>query len=192
MTETQILQWIKQNLGPVIKQSIAGALVSNPDLLYTEDWLVAIACRETGQLIAKRLYQNPSVPSGEQLVRIAPLMTGDYSQREGETEKTYHGFGFWQADIGSFPDFIKSGLWKIPAKACAKAIAVLEDKRIYIVEHFQGLTGDPLARAITAAYNCGEGNVKAVLNEGHDIDIRTTEKNYSADVWRLRSIYQTL
>lgn len=192
MTYTDELKWIKANLGPIIKQALAAALAKNPRLPYTEDWLAAIACRETGELLAKRIAQAGNIPSGKQLETIAPLMTGDYSQRPGETEKSYHGFGFWQADIASFPQFVKSGNWKDPAKACAMAIDILEGKRLFLEPHFPNVTGDAIERAITAAYNCGEGNIRAVLNEGHDIDIRTTGKNYSAQVWEFRKIYQTL
>lgn len=190
MTETQIIQWIKTNLGPIIDYSLVMARGRNPDLLYTEDWLGGIAMRETGGLIAKLL---PSVPAtGNALNLISPLMRGDFGQRPADKEKMYHGFGFWQIDIASFPAFIKSGDWKDALFTCEKAIAVLEDKRAYIHEHFPQLAGDDLARAITAAYNCGEGNVVKVLTEQHDIDIRTTDKNYSAEVWRFRGIYQSL
>lgn len=191
MTYTDELRWIKANLGPVIKQAIAVALIKTPKLLYTEDWLAAIACRETGELIAKRIAQSGNIPSGKQLETIAPLIKGDYSQRPGEKENSYHGFGFWQADIASFPAFVRSGDWKDPGKACAMAIDILEGKRAFLQPHFPNLVGDALERAITAAYNCGEGNVRAVLNEAHDIDIRTTGKNYSAQVWEFRKIYQT-
>lgn len=192
MTNTDVLRWIKTNLGPIIQTAIASAKAKNPDLLYTEDWLGAIACRETGELIAKRISQAGNVASGNILNVIAPVMRGDFSQRPGEKEAGYHGFGFWQADIVSFPAFVKSGNWKDPALACAMAIDILEGKREYLQPHFPALAGDPLARAMTAAYNCGEGNVRDVLNEQHDIDIRTTGKNYSAQVWEFRQIYQTL
>ncbi len=192
MTNTQILQWIKMNLGPVMAQALAQAKAKNSQLLYTEDWLGAICCRETGELIAKRIAQSGNILSGKVLETIAPLMRGDYSQRPGETEAQYHGYGFWQADIASFPVFISSGGWKDPSKGCTMAISILEGKRAYLQPHFPALDGDALDRAITAAYNCGEGNVRDVLNEGHDIDIRTTGKNYSAQVWEFREIYKTL
>lgn len=191
MTNTQILQWIKLNLGPVIQDAIAAGRTKSPDFLYTEDWLAAIACRETGALIAKRLADS-TIQSGKVLSTIAGLMRGDYSQRKGEAELTYHGYGFWQADIGSYPAFVKSGDWKDPAKACAMAISILEGKRSFLESHFPNLTGGDLSRAITAAYNCGEGNVRDVLNEGHDIDIRTTGKDYSKNVWEFRAVYLTL
>lgn len=192
MTTIDILRWIKLNLGPIIADKLAAAKVKNPGLLYTEDWLAGIAMRETGALIAKRIGQAGNLPTGKIFGVIAPLMTGDYSQRPGEKENSYHGFGFWQADIKSFPAFVRSGDWKDPAKGCAMAIDILEGKRDYLQPHFPDLAGDDLHRAITAAYNCGEGNVRDVLNEKHDIDIRTTGHDYSKNVWEFREMYRNL
>jgi hypothetical protein len=183
MTNTDVLKWIKRNLGSIMLSSIERAKVKNPSLLYTEDWLAAIACRETGRLITR----YPNAP----LADVSAVMRGDLSQRDGEFEKRYHGYGFWQADIDSFPDFVRSGAWKDPVKACDMAIAVLEGKRAYISQ-YSNVSGEQLARAVTAAYNCGEGNVMKVLTAGHDIDSKTTDHNYSKNVWEFRAIYQTL
>lgn len=193
MTNTDTLRWIKLNLGPIIRQSIEAAKAKNPDLLYTEDWLAGIAMRETGtELIPKRLAQAANIQSGNQLSVIAPLIKGDYSQRPGEKEKTYHGFGFWQIDIASYPDFVRSGDWKSPALTCQKAIQVLEGKRMWLLQHVPDFKSYPLDRAITAAYNCGEGNVAHVIAEDHDIDARTFSHDYSKNVWEFREIYKTL
>lgn len=192
MTNIEILRWIKLNIGPIIAEKLAAAQLKNPDLLYTEDWLGAIVMRETGGLIAKRINQAGDVPSGKMLGVISPLMTGDYSQRPGETEKRYHGFGFFQADIGSFPAFVRSGDWKDPGKACAKAIDILEGKRVYLTHHYPALAGDDLARATTAAYNCGEGNVGHVIDAKQDIDARTANHDYSKNVWEFREMYRNL
>ncbi len=186
MTERNILSWINNNLGPVIEQALAEAKRNNPDLLYTKDWLAAMAMRETGFLIARYAGQAKTP------VQIHPLMRGDYSQRPGEKEKSYHGYGYWQIDIASYPAFVKSGDWKDPLKTCRKAIAVLEEKRLYLQQQFPSLTGEDLARAVTAAYNCGQGNVSKVIRKGEDIDSRTHQKNYSAEVWRYREIFNTL
>jgi hypothetical protein len=72
------------------------------------------------------------------------------------------------------------------------AIAVLEEKRLYLEPKFPNLQGDSLHRAITAAYNCGQGNIAKVLNEGKDIDDRTYNHDYSREVWRFREIFNTL
>lgn len=186
MTEREILSWIKNNLGDVIDKAIAEAKKKNPALLYTRDWLAAMAMRETGFKIAEfvKLGKKPEV--------IHTIMRGDYGQREGEKEKSYHGFGYWQIDIGSYPAFVKSGDWKDPFKTCCKAIAVLEEKRMFLAPKFPNLQGDSLCRAVTAAYNCGQGNVEKVLNKGLDIDARTYNKDYSAEVWRFRQIFNSL
>lgn len=176
MTEKQILGWIKTNLAPVINKAIADSGTT----LYTEDWLAAMAMREVNFLIARH--------AAKPLAEVAKLMRGDYSQRKGETKPQYHGYGFWQIDIGSFPDFIKTGDWQDPYKCCMKAISVLEGKRKYLQPKFPTLDN----RAITAAYNCGEGNVAKALKNGKDCDIYTHNKDYSKEVWRYRDIYNTI
>ncbi|WP_276483539.1 hypothetical protein [Paraflavitalea pollutisoli] len=186
MTEKQAIAWILKELGPIIDKALTEAKAKNPDLMYTTDWLAAMAYRETGFLIARYMAQNAKPEA------IHPLMRGDYGQRPGEREKSYHGFGYWQIDIGSFPEFVKSGAWKDPYKTCVKAIEVLEGKRKYLQLKFPALTGDSLARAVTAAYNCGEGNVQKVLLAGQDIDSRTHQKNYSKEVWRFREIARSI
>jgi hypothetical protein len=177
MTEKQILQWIQSNL----KQSILPAL---PGTIYTEDWLGAMACREVGGLINR--YRATKKPA-----EIFPLLKGDYTQRPGETEKQYHGFGPWQIDVNTDIHFINAGEWMDPHAAAMKAVQVLESKRRYLTTH-TALSGEPLARAITAAYNCGEGNIVKVIARGLDIDAYTANHNYSADVFRMREIYKTL
>lgn len=186
MTERNILSWINNNLGSVMEQALAEAKRGNPDLLYTKDWLAAIAMRETGFLIARYAAQAKTP------AQIHPLMRGDYSQRPGEKEKSYHGYGYWQIDIASYPAFVKSGDWKDPLKTCRKAIAVLEEKRLYLQQQFPSLAGEELARAVTAAYNSGQGNVAKAVRAGRDVDVYTHQKNYSAEVWRYREIAQAI
>lgn len=186
MTERDILQWVNVNLGDAIDRAIVHAREKFPDHPYTKDWLAAMSMRETGFLIARY------VKAGTKTDIIHNLMKGDFTQRPDEKEKSYHGFGYWQIDIGSYPDFVKSGDWKDPFKTCRKAIAVLEEKLLYLVPKFPNLQGDGLNRAITAAYNCGQGNVAKVLTAGQDIDARTYNKDYSAEVWRFRQIFNSL
>lgn len=185
MTERQCIQWIRKELGPVIKL----ALQARPGVIYTEDWLGGMAYRETGILMHRY--------AGKPMLTISATSRGDYSQRPGETEKQYHGFGFWQIDIGSFPQFVKSGDWKDPLKCCIKAIDVLEGKRKYLFAEGGQFAAknyplDFMYRGITAAYNCGEGNVAKVIRAGADIDSRTHGKDYSKKVWEYREIYRAL
>jgi len=186
MTERDTLRWINVNLVPIIEIALIQAKAKHPDHPYAKDWLAGMAMRETGFLIARY------VKEGVKPEIIHTLMRGDYGQRPGEKEKSYHGYGYWQIDIGSYPQFIKSGDWKDPYKTCLKAIEVLEEKRHYLVPKFPNLQGDSLHRAITAAYNCGQGNVAKVLNEGKDIDARTYNHDYSREVWRFREIFNSL
>jgi len=178
MTQKDALRWIKDNLSFVIKKSIEGTP-------YTEDWLAAMACREVWILIIR--YAPTRRPS-----EMHPLMKGDYGQREGESKKQYHGFGYMQIDIGSYPDFVNSGDWKEPQKCFDKAVSVLNEKRAYITRKFPNLSGAALEDAITAAYNCGEGNVEKNLRKGKDVDSSTHGKDYSKDVRRIREMYLTL
>ena len=184
MTETQILTWIRDNLGKIIDKAIA---VESP-VIYTQDWLAAIVMREVNGLIARY------VPKGLDLESISGLMRGDYTQRKdrGETSKRYHGFSFFQIDIDSYPDFVSSGQWKDPYLSCLTAISVLESKRRYLQARFKLLSGEPLDRAITAAYNCGEGNVAKSIISDASVDTHTTGGNYSKEVFRFRDEYKKL
>lgn len=187
-----ILSWIKLNLGDIIRAAVAAAKEKFPDSPLTEDWLAGITCRETGEIIAKHMPGLASVPSGRQLAVISPLMKGDYSQRKGDPANIYHGFGFTQIDIASFPAFVKSGDWQDPGKCYGMSVAILEDDRKWLQEHFPSLTGDALERAITAAYNCGPGGIRDAIEAGADIDSRTTGHDYSKSVWQYREWYKTL
>jgi len=188
MTEKNIMRWYREFLLADVEKAIAFKKERNPDLIYTADWLIAMAYRETWTLTIK--YINNKIL----FENIKPIVRGDYGQRPGETEKTFHGFGFWQIDIGSYPDFIKSGEWKDPFKCCCKAIDVLEEKRLYLESKIASSHYDveTFHRMITAAYNCGQGNVIKAINAGDPIDSRTHEKNYSQMVWNYRELYMSL
>jgi len=54
------------------------------------------------------------------------------------------------------------------------------------------IPGYELDRATVAAYNCGEGNVAKVMRAGLDVDARTHQHNYSAEVWRFREMYKAI
>lgn len=185
MTERDILQWININLGAAIDRAIVHAKENFPSHPYSKDWIAGIIMRETGFHIARY------VKEGAKPDIIHTLMRGDYSQRQGEKEKSYHGYGYTQIDIGSYPDFVKSGNWKDPFKTFVKAITVLEEKRLYLEPRFPNLRGDGLHRAITAAYNCGQGRVAQALNQGKDIDAFTYNHDYSAEVWRFRQLFNS-
>ena len=188
MTERQIMTWYKQNLLPSVEKAIAYKKERDPSLIYTADWLIAMAYRETWTLVV-RYIQNKIL-----LENVLTIVKGDYGRREGELEKQFHGFGFWQIDIGSYPSFVKSGEWKDPFKCCCKAIDVLEEKRNSLERHLRKEQYDveTFHRMITAAYNCGQGNVIAAVQKKQPIDSRTHEKNYSQKVWEYRTLYNSL
>lgn len=185
MTEKQTIKWIADELRTMISQAIQEAKQKNPNLLYTTDWLIGMTYREVGFLLQRYIGRVPPKD-------IWPIVKGDYSQRKGEKEASYHGFGLMQIDIGSFPDFVKSGDWKDPLKTYKKAISVLESKRQYLQKECPSLSGDELCRAITAGYNAGAGRLPPLIEKGADIDTYTHQHNYSKEVWRFREIYNSL
>jgi hypothetical protein len=188
MTERSIMRWYKENLQQAVEKAIALKKEKNPELLYTTDWLLAMAYRETWTLVA-RYIKNKIV-----FENVLTVVKGDYGKRDGETEKQFHGFGFWQIDIGSYPQFVKSGDWKDPFKCCCKAIDVLEEKRLYLESKFDkdDFNSETFQRMITAAYNCGQGNVTKAVNAKLGMDYYTHEKNYSQMVWKYRELYNSL
>ena len=183
MTEKSILTWIKSNLGAFIRQAIANTPIP-------ENIIAGMIMRETGLLIQDKLKLNPKANPA----MIGTLMRGDYSQRLGETEKQFRGYGFLQIDIASFPDFVKSGDWKDPFKAIQKGVSVLQDKKRILSLNFPKLLPDELLRASIAAYNCGQAHVIHCLSSVPpiDIDFYTYSKNYSAEVLRFSDIYKEL
>jgi transglycosylase-like protein with SLT domain len=106
----------------------------------------------------------------------------------------FHGFGFWQIDIGSFPDFVNSGNWTDPLETAKMAVKVLNGKMNFLKSKGWQDELDPNTweRAITAAYNCGEGNVNKALSKNLDVDCFTFSKDYSKEVFRYRNIYTKL
>jgi hypothetical protein len=172
-----VLTWIKQNLRIQITVAITGTS-------FTEDWLAALACRETGGLLTK--YVN----SGNTTVALlAPLMKGDYTNGE------YHGYSFWQIDIRSFPDFINSGDWVNSQKAAVQAVSVLNTMKKSLIElgiAKYSLPNDGDDRATTASYNCGSGNVMKALEEGQNVDYFTANQNYSSQVFSFRAMYLSI
>lgn len=180
-TDKDILNWIKNNLGVMIREAIHNTV-------FAEDWLAGICCRETGFLIVR--YHN----QGFGFEDICAKMLGDYSKRPGESAKRYHGYGFWQIDINSYPDFVNHGDWKDPFKTAQKAVSVLEEKRKYLIQKgwAQKLEATQFERAVTAAYNCGQGNVHKALSGGGDVDCYTYANDYSKEVFRYRRIYKSL
>jgi hypothetical protein len=172
-----VLLWIKNNLKVILTIATTGTE-------FTEDWLAAIAARETGGLITKYVNRGNTTIND-----LASLMKGDF------TNGIYHGFSFWQIDIRSFPDFIHSDDWKNPQKSAIKAIAVLQGKKKSLIAlgiTRYSLSQDIIDRAITASFNCGEGNVMKAIKSNKDIDSYTANNDYSKQVFNFRKVYVNL
>ena len=178
--ERKVIAWIRHELGPIFRQALK---VANCDFKYPEEIMGGLVCRETGGIIAEHMGKMT-------LAQISSISRGDYSQRKGETEKIYHGYGFPQIDIGSYREFVRSGDWKDPLKAMIMCLKVLEEKRRYIQGKLSHLAGEDLLRAILAAYNCGQGNVVKVLKAGQDVDSRTAGGDYSKAILDYSTDYQ--
>ncbi len=180
-SDQKMMKWVKDNLGGIIVQAVAGSF-------YREDWLAGMCARETGFLFTRYVNQ------GKSFEEICLLMKGDYGKRPGEPAKMYHGFGFWQIDTGSFPAFINSGKWRDPFETAKMAVMVLDQKKDFLIQKGwqQKLTAPMFERAITAAYNCGQGNVHKALSNNRDVDYYTFSKDYSKEVFRYSSVYDKL
>ena len=179
--DKQMMQWIKDNLSVSMKEAVAGSE-------FTEDWLAGMCARETGFLFTRFANQ------GNTFEQVAPLMKGDFGKRKNDAQKIFHGFGFWQIDIDSFPDFVNSGKWADPLETAKMAVKVLNGKKNFLQQKgWQNkLPATMFQRAVTAAYNCGEGNVNKALANNLDVDNFTFAKDYSREVFRYRSLYNGL
>lgn len=111
-----------------------------------------------------------------------------------------NGFGWMQADKRSFPEWIRTGAWKDPAKAFEMGARILRDKladttgcegvrftvrdkagRVYTCERGKRLSKRERYMVALAAYNCGRW-AHYHVSKGRDIDTGTTGKDYAADV----------
>lgn len=168
-TTKNILTWIHDNLGEIHREV-------TKDYIYTEAWLAGIVCREVGFLIPRK------VSAGQSFEYIAAHMTGDSG----------HGRSFYQIDDRSYPDFVNSTPLSNVKAYAKKAVECLEEKRKYLVS--KGWDEDKLGdetfeRAITAAYNCGQGNVLKALSRGLNEDYYTFTQDYSKCVMEYRYLY---
>lgn len=195
MNERQMMIWIKKNVAPIVQKAIE----ETGEKYFTEDDLCAICYREVNNLLFR------FVPTNMQFEVLCSLMKGDYSKRDADKEKIYHGFSFWQIDIGTNLDFIKSGEWKNPLKACKKALQILNGKKKVFDQLY---SGEQLQRIIFASYNCGEGNVKKALRKSAEgklfahnnepltfekvCDYYTHERNYSQKVMQYKTTYKSI
>lgn len=149
--------------------------------------LAGITCRETGLKIAKLYDANPKMT----VATVAPIMTGDYSQRPGETGSTYHGFGFTQIDKVSYPDFVRRGDWKDPLKCYKLTIQILQDNFLLLSRNAPNLPQEMIWKYVIASYNAGKGRELSVITKSLDPDTYTFAHNYSSEVLRFVDIYNS-
>jgi len=179
--DREILVWIKKELGETIRKAVAD---SGTD--FEESLLGAMVLREVGVIISR------NVPKKLSMMDISGITRGDYTKRKNDKEEMYHGYSYFQIDIDSFPDFVKSGNWKDPYKSCLMAIKVLEGKRKYIASKCPELDEKSLYRATIAAYNYGEGTACKRIKAKQDIDLGTAHNNYSKLVLECKECYEGL
>lgn len=113
----------------------------------------------------------------ELLLAIASRETNMQSIKGDFRGGRYHGFGIMQVDIGTDPAFCASWTPNKVAESIERGTQILAGKRTYLAT--KNITD---LRAITAAYNTGEGNVSRSVAAGRDPDSTTTGKDYGSDV----------
>jgi hypothetical protein len=181
MTEQAIITWLKNNVGAAIQQ----AITDTGEQLISADTLVGMAMRETGLKVMNLLGAGHTAPG------LFTLIQGDWGKRATDARERYHGYGLWQIDVASYPDFVNSGDWKDPYKCCVKAIEVLNEKKKYLLERFPGLDSNPenFLMEIVAAYNCGQGAEAMAIHLQKDVDARTFNNDYANEVFRFSGIF---
>jgi hypothetical protein len=174
MTNQQIINWLKTNIGADVQRAIA----DTNEQLFTPEIMIGMAMRETGLKVMELLNEGHTVPE------IYSLIKGDYSKRLTDKEPIYHGYGLWQIDIGSFPEFVKSGDWIEPYQCCLKALTILNANKHYLLTRFPGLAenSDSFLMEIIASYNTGAGSESKAIAAGSDVDSRTFNQDYSNSV----------
>lgn len=192
VTNETVLKWINENLGGIIRKAIIGTL-------YSEELLAGIVMREVGTSKLAKFIHNQLKEKAEKDFSITPQkwtfdyicknMKGDWGLRKGELYPRYHGFGFWQIDIGSYPEFIESGKWQDPYECCLQAIKCLQEKEEQLYSYYSYLF---YKRVIIAAYNCGASRVIKALRENRDIDYYTYNRDYSKSVLEFAEQYRQL
>lgn len=109
---------------------------------------------------------------------------GDYAKRRGSLPPDGLGWGrgLMQIDYAAH-EFARNGMWRDAESNIRYGMKdVLLVNVRYFKKKFPDLDDDTRTRAAIAAYNCGPGTVKKLLEVGADVDKFTAHGNYSADV----------
>jgi soluble lytic murein transglycosylase-like protein len=147
--------------------------------------IAGIGSRESGWGLSSLL--KPSGPSGtgDRVPRHKP----NPPLRPGPLPPDGLGFGrgLMQLDFDS-NSVAQHGNWQDPQTNISAGCQVLAQKLAFVQKHTT-LQGLMLLRGAIAAYNCGEGTIRD-LPPGADIDSKTANGNYSADVLNLAGFFQ--
>lgn len=121
-----------------------------------------------------------------------------------------HGYGLLQADVRSFPEWIKSGKWKEPSEgilmgarvlmmkwadiqACTGKDATVWSSKAQKFFHFVGkkVSGAEAQKTTISAYNSGRWAHYAVSNK-QDADKYSTGSDYAGDVMERAAYFRPL
>jgi soluble lytic murein transglycosylase-like protein len=126
-----------------------------------------------------------------------PGGTGDFARRKAKPplrpgslppDGLGFGRGLMQIDFDSNP-LAQTGKWQDPETNINFGCELLAQKLAFVQEN-SDLQDLMLLRGAIAAYNCGEGTVCKLAEEGLDVDAKTTGHNYSADVLNRAGFFQ--
>ena len=121
---------------------------------------------------------------GRTLKPTGPRGTGDWAKRKGHLAPDGLGWGrgLMQIDDAAH-EFARTGDWRDPEANIGYAIRnVLTGNIIYLKRNIPSLMDDVLVQAAIAAYNCGPGLVRKLIQQGANVDKFTAHQNYSVDV----------
>jgi hypothetical protein len=106
-----------------------------------------------------------------------------------------HGFSMWQIDIGSYPDWIKTGAWRDVGQAVMKSAEVLNEKRNEVLALAKRnkliLSSADVEQITIAAYNHGSRGSFLDYQRFRRPDRGTTGGDYSQDVLYRSDIFKS-
>jgi len=114
---------------------------------------------------------------------------GDFARRRPRGERRGaeppdgggYGRGLMQIDY-DWHEFARIGNWQEPRENITYACTLLANFRTFFDKRARGLNEEQKLRATIAAYNGGPTATLTSIEEGDDIDARTTGHDYSKDV----------
>jgi len=143
---------------------------------------------------AKAHSLDPSIVAG--IISRETFALDEYCQPppHGRDGDDGHGHGPMQVDDRSFPDWCSdwdNGRLSV-TDGILKGCEILRSKFDEVARLIPGLPSNQNIRAAVAAYNCGTVGVRRALSQGLDVDARTTDANYSADVLERAKVFAPL